>query len=110
MRIVRFGLLYKTTINIQKSNRIYNRNSLILIITQIFKSLPCLLSHISILVGWVMTGLAAISKVPQIRTMLEMNSSTGLSTVAVYTETFMYCCSVSYFIHQDLYFDDKIDQ
>jgi hypothetical protein len=70
----------------------------------------CLKGFIAKCLGWGMTGAAAIVKVPQIRNMMNANSSAGLSASSTYVELFMYCCSISYFLKQDLLFDNKINK
>lgn len=51
----------------------------------------------------------AIVKFPQIKNMLAAGSAAGLSAAAVYTETFMYCCNVAYFVRKDLADNGVID-
>lgn len=70
----------------------------------------CLKGFIAKCLGWVMTGAAAIVKVPTIRNMIQANSSSGLSSSSIYIELFMYCCSISYFLKQDLLEDNTINK
>jgi len=51
--------------------------------------------------AWYITA-PAIVKFPQIKNMLAAGSAAGLSAASVYTETFMYCCNVAYFVRKDL--------
>lgn len=51
----------------------------------------------------------AIVKFPQIKNMLAAGSAAGLSAASVYTETFMYCCNVAYFVRKDLADNGTID-
>ena len=57
-----------------------------------------------------MTAASSIVKTPQIRNMLKAKSSAGLSPVAVYLETFMYLCSVAYFMLKDYRADGNISE
>ena len=58
---------------------------------------------------WGCGRLPAIVKFPQIKNMLAAGSAAGLSGAAVYTETFMYCCNVAYFVRKDLADNGAID-
>jgi len=58
--------------------------------------------------GWAMTLASALVKAPQIKNMVSVGSSAGVSPASVYMETFMYMCSVSYYMGKDLE-DGKID-
>jgi len=56
-----------------------------------------------------MTFAAAVVKTPQIRNMLNAKSAAGVAPVSAYTETFMYMCSVAYFVAKDLADNGQID-
>lgn len=69
----------------------------------------CLKGLISKCLGVVMTTASAIVKMPQIRNMLKAGSASGLAPASVYSETFMYLCSVVYFVGKDLRDDGKLN-
>ena len=70
----------------------------------------CLKALLAKAIGWVMTLAAAVVKTPQIRNMVKGQTASGLAPISIYIETFMYSCSVAYFVLKDLGDDGQLNR